>query len=293
MAEYRTIRMGFWTDPYIEELDAKAKLLYIYLFTGPYTNNLGIVEVTRRKIAYETALTVQEVDKFLAQFESDGKVVCDAKRNIIFVTRFIRHQCSTSPKVMDSLKKLAPSVPSEKIAEALCILYPAVYDVSKEDGDTICIPYGDGTGTVTIPSGVLGTWKGNLEREREGEGEEAGSPAAPPDVDPELLDFARQFQNEVTITHGNTAPKITDALIVDGALELERAVRIDGLEINEVKLALMWAVHDDFWGQNLKSMARMRTKTKAGVTKIQSVIGEYRRHAGRSNENRDRWAGAI
>ena len=107
------------------------------------------------------------------------------------------------------------------------------------------------------------------------------------------MDFARKFQNEVAITHGNTAPKITDALIVDGALELERAVRIDGLEISEVKLALMWAVHDDFWGQNLKSMARMRTKTKAGVTKIQSVIGEYRRHAGRSNENRDRWAGAI
>ena len=132
--------------------------------------------------------------------------------------------------------------------------------------------------------------KNNKKEKEEGE---AGEPAAPPDVDPELLDFARQFQNEVTITHGNTAPKITDALIVDGALELERAVRIDGLEINEIKLALMWAVHDDFWGQNLKSMARMRTKTKAGVTKIQSAIGEYRRHAGRSNENRDRWAGAI
>ena len=134
----------------------------------------------------------------------------------------------------------------------------------------------------------------NSEKDKEKETEkEEENPPAPPDVDPELLDFARKFQNEVAITHGNTAPKITDALIVDGALELERAVRIDGLEINEIKLALMWAVHDDFWGQNLKSMARMRTKTKAGVTKIQSAIGEYRRHAGRSNENRDRWAGAI
>ena len=134
----------------------------------------------------------------------------------------------------------------------------------------------------------------NSEKDKEKETEkEEENPPATPDVDPELLDFARKFQNEVAITHGNTAPKITDALIVDGALELERAVRIDGLEISEVKLALMWAVHDDFWGQNLKSMARMRTKTRAGVTKIQSAIGEYRRHAGRSNENRDRWAGAI
>ena len=134
----------------------------------------------------------------------------------------------------------------------------------------------------------------NSEKDKEKETEkEEENPPATPDVDPELLDFARKFQNEVAITHGNTAPKITDALIVDGALELERAVRIDGLEISEVKLALMWAVHDDFWGQNLKSMARMRTKTKAGVTKIQSAIGEYRRHAGRSNENRDRWSGAL
>ena len=134
----------------------------------------------------------------------------------------------------------------------------------------------------------------NSEKDKEKETEkEEENPPATPDVDPELLDFARKFQNEVAITHGNTAPKITDALIVDGALELERAVRIDGLEISEVKLALMWAVHDDFWGQNLKSMARMRTKTKAGVTKIQSAIGEYRRHAGRPNENRDRWSGAL
>ena len=173
MAEYRTIRMGFWTDPYIEELDAKAKLLYIYLFTGPYTNNLGIVEATRRKIAYETAMTVQEVDKLLTQFESDGKVVCDPKKNIIFVTRFIRHQCSTSPRLMESLRKLAPSIPSEIIARALCVLYPSVYGVSKDDGDTVCIPYGDGMGMVSIPSGELGSWKGKEEREDE----EAGEPA--------------------------------------------------------------------------------------------------------------------
>ena len=44
MAEYRTIRINFWNDPFIEELDPKAKLLYIYLFTCPHANNLGIIE---------------------------------------------------------------------------------------------------------------------------------------------------------------------------------------------------------------------------------------------------------
>ena len=33
MAEYRTIKMSFWNDPYVEELSASGKLLYMYLFT--------------------------------------------------------------------------------------------------------------------------------------------------------------------------------------------------------------------------------------------------------------------
>ena len=30
MATYRTIRMAFWSDPYIETLSASEKLLYLY-----------------------------------------------------------------------------------------------------------------------------------------------------------------------------------------------------------------------------------------------------------------------
>ena len=159
MAEYRTVRIGFWHDPYIEELEAKAKLLYIYLFTGPYANNLGVVEATRRKISYETALTVQDVDKYLSLFEADGKVVCDGEHNLIFLTNFIRHQSSTSPKILDGLRKLAPAISSPIIAKALCVRYPDVYEVNKDEGDTVSIPYANGIHTLCIPSGEIGSWK--------------------------------------------------------------------------------------------------------------------------------------
>lgn len=57
MATYRTIRMAFWSDPYIETLSASEKLLYLYLFSCPHTNNLGLLAVSRRRMAYDTGLT--------------------------------------------------------------------------------------------------------------------------------------------------------------------------------------------------------------------------------------------
>ena len=54
MATYRTIRMSFWNDPAIESLPPADKLLYLYLFTCPHANNLGVLSVSLRKMAFET-----------------------------------------------------------------------------------------------------------------------------------------------------------------------------------------------------------------------------------------------
>ena len=55
-ATFRTIRRTFWTDPYIESMPPARKLLYIYLFTSPHTNNLGVLNTTTRRIAFETSM---------------------------------------------------------------------------------------------------------------------------------------------------------------------------------------------------------------------------------------------
>lgn len=177
MAEFRTVRMSFWHDPFIEELDTKAKLLYLYLFTSQYTNNLGVLEVTRKKIAYETGLSVSEVDKCLESFSSQGKIVADEKENIIFLCNFIKHQTSTSPKILEGLQKISPSIPSPIIAKAICIRYPQVYGVNKDASDTISIPYADGTHTLSIPSGEIGSWNREVGI---GNCEEGGASAPPP-----------------------------------------------------------------------------------------------------------------
>lgn len=152
MAEYRTIRMAFWNDPFVEELEAGEKLLYLYLFTCPHTNNLGILEVSRRKIAFETGLDVEKVNAGLQKLEKAGKIVTDA--TFILLTRFIRHQTTTSPKIAQSLKGMLACVSSTKLRHALCSGYPRVFGDSSQSGyptDTISIGYQDNTDTVSIP----------------------------------------------------------------------------------------------------------------------------------------------
>lgn len=169
MAEYRTIRMTFWTDPYIEGLPPEGKLLYVYLFTSPHTNNLGMLEISRRKIAFETGLEVPKVDECVAQFERDGKAMTDGQK--IWLTRFIKHQTMTSPKLTQALRKMLTAVASEPLRCALCERYPHIFDGSDTNpnqADTVSIPYTDTINTNPIPPGELEVGIGILKLEREG-----------------------------------------------------------------------------------------------------------------------------
>ena len=137
MATYRTIRMDFWNDPYVEGMEPQDKLLYVYLFSSPHTNNLGVLTVSRRKIAFETGLTEEGVAAGLAALERDGKVLIDG--GAIWVCNFVRHQCTTSPKLLLSLRALFPTVPSCVIRRAICDRYPHIF----APADTVSVPTGE------------------------------------------------------------------------------------------------------------------------------------------------------
>lgn len=152
MAEYRTIRMAFWNDPFIEELEAGEKLLYLYLFTCPHTNNLGVLEISRRKIAFETGLDAHVVESALERLKKAGKVVTDG--NFILLTRFIRHQTTTSPKLAQSLKALLSDVSSEALRDALVDGYPEIFGPAKGERYPAPASLGAVTHENTAPDGM-------------------------------------------------------------------------------------------------------------------------------------------
>lgn len=156
MAKYRTTQMGYWNDPYIERLSKDGKLLYIYMITSPHTNNLGVLEVTLKKIAYETDIDAETIEGLLNQMERDGKVVRD--RDIIWLVKFIKHQCSVSPQLWKSMSADALEVDSVKILKAMSARYPQLGIPShmlSDETDTLSIPYQYPMDALSIPSGEL------------------------------------------------------------------------------------------------------------------------------------------
>ena len=147
-ATFRTIRRTFWTDPYIESMPPARKLLYIYLFTSPHTNNLGVLNTTARRIAFETGMAEEEVNAHLNVLEQqDGKIALDGGSGgglSILVVNFIKHQCTTSPKLVMSLRALFRGVESEKIKAVLIAKNPHLLDGM----DTV-------SGTLSIRSGEI------------------------------------------------------------------------------------------------------------------------------------------
>ena len=141
MATYRTIRMSFWNDPAIESLPPGDKLLYLYLFTCPHANNLGVLSVSVRKMAFETGLDEDAIRRGLAAFESSGRIMRDGGH--VWVCGFIRHQCSTSPKILTSLRALFPTVESAAIRAAILERYPHLFGAAPYPSDRVSVPSGE------------------------------------------------------------------------------------------------------------------------------------------------------
>ena len=122
MAEFRTIKMSFWSDPFIESLDDKSKLLYIYMITCSHTSNLGILDVTTRKIAYETGLSEDEVKSGMDLLRREGKIVTDGTATLML--NFISNQTSGAPMVIMGLLALFKKLESRTFRKALLEKYP-------------------------------------------------------------------------------------------------------------------------------------------------------------------------
>lgn len=137
MAFYRTLSMDFLSDPYIESLNHVGKLLYLCLLINKHTNNLGVLEITPKRMAMECDLPEEQVSTWLTRFEADGKIIRDGYT--IFLTKFVKHQATQSPKLLIGLARLLCKVQSDIIRKAIVRLYPAILnEVASSQASSSC-----------------------------------------------------------------------------------------------------------------------------------------------------------
>lgn len=143
MSTQRYIDTSFWDDSWIQELDPSEKLVYIYLLTNPLTNIAGVMELTMKRICFDTGFNNDTIDKILKKFETAKKVF--RFQNYVIIRNFPKHQQLSSDKIYKGVAIILSKLPDD----LLCYLEEIDYQFEiKEAFDTLCIPY-------TYPSNYL------------------------------------------------------------------------------------------------------------------------------------------
>ena len=122
----RSIDQRYWTDPYVESLSATEKLVYIHLFSSAHTNLVGVFQASRRMIAFQTACLGPDVDAALERFRRDGKAIVDGGE--VWLASYIRHQCTSSPKMVAAMRVQLAKVESDAIRKAIIGRYPHIME---------------------------------------------------------------------------------------------------------------------------------------------------------------------
>lgn len=132
----RSIDQRYWTDPYVESLSATEKLVYIHLFSSAHTNLVGVFQASRRMIAFQTACPGPDVDAALERFQRDGKAVIDGGE--VWLASYIRHQCTSSPKMVAAMRGQLAKVESDAIRKAIIGRYPHIMEAPGRPSSAAC-----------------------------------------------------------------------------------------------------------------------------------------------------------
>lgn len=97
----RSFDDSYWGDPFVQDLDKDAKLLFAYLWTNKRCNSAGLYEITPKTIAFETGIEIESLPSLLEQLSEKVKWLKD--ENIIWVRNFLKHQ-PKSPLFLKSVE---------------------------------------------------------------------------------------------------------------------------------------------------------------------------------------------
>lgn len=116
----RSFDDAFWGDPFVQELDKDAKLLFIYLWTNKHCNSAGLYEITIRTIAFDTGLDEKKLPDIFDRLKHKVKWLPDC--NTVWVINFLKRQ-PKSKYYMISVARCLPSVSNNGVVKEFIDYY--------------------------------------------------------------------------------------------------------------------------------------------------------------------------
>lgn len=90
MREYGKVQTEFWEHPGVRRLSTEAKLLYVYLLTGPHTNMAGCFKVPKGYVADDLGWVSETVSGGFRELSVEGFVTYDDTTRYVLVHGFLK-----------------------------------------------------------------------------------------------------------------------------------------------------------------------------------------------------------
>jgi hypothetical protein len=113
MREYGSVQTQFWSDLVLQGLSTHAKLLAVYLLTGPHTNMLGCFRLPAGYVSEDLKWNGEIVSEVFAELARVGFLIRDAESGWIFIYHFLEWNPIENPNQGKSLSKLCNQVPQQ------------------------------------------------------------------------------------------------------------------------------------------------------------------------------------
>lgn len=120
MSRYRKVEVAMWGDRKFRELSQDAKLLWVYLLTGPQTTTLpGLMRAGRAVLADDLDMTAAQIDVALSELIALGMTKADVPARLLWLPNAMKHNPPANPSIAVHWRKDFDTLPEcELKAEA-------------------------------------------------------------------------------------------------------------------------------------------------------------------------------
>ena len=91
----------------------------------------------------------------------------------------------------------------------------------------------------------------------------------------EIIKFSKNYQVKQIEKHGNKAKEITNSFMDSCCDTVDKAIRLDKFNLEEIGDALEWGSRQKFYSDKLYTLTTLRKKWDDGRTKLQHLMSDY------------------
>jgi hypothetical protein len=250
---------SFWTDPEIRSLTKSARYLFLYFITAPTSHFSGIYYIPISTISSEAGFPIDELQENIAILYEKNLVKFDYEFSVTWVIKMLFHQItsvktSAKPDSQRISEHQIISVNRHLLTLHKCPLIRDFFEIYKVFGitypiDTLPIPSQDPIDTprrflFPISGSIFPISKSSLQEISEG-----------------AFKLSQLLLQRIRERHPGFKPRFSDNDFKRWAIEIEKMLRLDKRELQNIEKVILWCQMDgNFWQNNILSTGKLREK---------------------------------